>query len=201
MKKLAKLASPLNWRHQPNARLPQFFVLTDVNRLADPVDILHRLPRGAAVILRHTDPDALAQMARRIIPRAHRLGLKVLLSGDVRLAVRLNADGVHLPERLAKRGPGRIHVAKPNFIVTVAAHSRLALWRAARAGADLSVLSQAFASDSHPGTKALGLLRFLTLAKHSPVPVVALGGVNVKNARRLRVDVVVGLGAVGAWRA
>ena len=200
MKKLAKLASPLNWRHRPGARLPQLFLLTDVNRLADPTDVLHRLPRGAAVILRHTDPNVLVRLAHRIIPRAHRLGLNVLLAGDMRLAIRLGADGVHLSERLAQRGPGRIQVPTPNFIVTVAAHSRLALWRAARAGADLSLLSQAFPSESHPGASALGSLRFLILAKHSPVPVVALGGVDEKNARRLRVDAVAGLGAIGAWR-
>jgi len=79
--------------------------------------------------------------------------------------------------------------------------SKMEKKKAARAGADLTLLSQAFSSDSHPGANALCSLRFLTLARYSPVPVVALGGVNAKNARRLRVDAVVGLGAVGAWRA
>lgn len=203
MKKLAKLASPLNWRHQKNARLPQFFLLTDVDRLPDPSNLLGSLPRGAAIILRHTDPAALEHLARRIIPRAHLSGLKVLLAGDARLAIRLGADGVHLSEVLARRGPGRIGRPTKKFIITAAAHSRLALWRTRQAGADMALLSSVFPSDSHQGSHALGSLRFLTLAKYSPVPVVALGGVDTKNARRLWAaggNAVAGLGAIGAWR-
>lgn len=201
MTKLAKLASPLNWRHRAKGRLPQFFLLTDVNRLADPSDVLARLPRGGAVILRHPDAKALARLASYVIPRAHRLNLKVLVAGDARLAVRLGADGVHLSEAQVLRGPLRLARPTPDFLVTAAAHSRLALWRAARAGADLGLLSPVFASASHPGAQALGTLRFLALAACSPVNVVALGGITQKNARRLRADGVSGLAAIGAWRA
>jgi len=197
---LAKLASPLNWRHRNNDRLPQFFLLTDVHRLADPSEVLARMPRGGAVILRHPDRIELARLARRVIPRAHRFGLKVLLAGDARLAIRLGADGAHLSEAQARRGPLRLAKAKPDFLITAAAHSRRALWRATRAGADLSLLSPVFASVSHPGAHSLGVLRFLGVAQSSPVPVVALGGITHKNARRLRADGVWGLAAIGAWR-
>jgi len=81
MTKLAKLASPLNWRHQANGRLPRFFLLTDVNRLPDPSPVLTHLPRAAAAILPHPDPTYLSRLAHLRLPRAHRLGPMLLVRG------------------------------------------------------------------------------------------------------------------------
>ena len=56
---------------------------------------------------------------------------------------------------------------------------------AARARADAVLLSPVFATRSHPGGRALGPLRFLMLARQSPLPVIALGGMTRQRAARL----------------
>lgn len=94
MVNVAKLASRLNWRRAPHAHLPRFFLFSDEIRLADPMELLSRLPRGAAVVLRHTDAGQLRALATRIVAPAHALGLKVLISGDVRLALKLKCDEI-----------------------------------------------------------------------------------------------------------
>lgn len=207
MRTIAKLAGPLNWpravRGYPRgggAALPRFFLFTDQHRLADPAPLLPHLPRGAVVVLRHTDAAELARLARRIVPRAHALGLKVLLAGDLRAALKLNCDGVHLSEARARRGPPRPATLPPGFLITAAAHGPRGLWRAARAGADLAFLSPVFATPSHPQAWALGVLRFARMARLSPVPVAALGGVTAPGARRLRPGPAFALAAIGAWR-
>jgi len=206
MAKLAKLGARHNCSRFGTTRktLPQCYVLSDCTRLPDPGDLLIRLPRGTCIIVRHPDPDARAQMARRIIAPAHKLGLKVIIANDLRLALRIGADGLHLSEREARLGRPRIAFHKPGFMCTAAAHTRLALWRAHRAGAHAVLLSPVFPTLSHPNAQTLGILRFGILARLSPIPVIALGGISHANAARLRLGFInrgraLGLAAIGAW--
>lgn len=201
MDNVAKLASRLNWRRPDHAHLPRFFLFTDQVRLPDPTPLLHRLPKGAAIVLRHKDAGKLEALARRIVPLAHQLGLKVLIAGDVRIALRLRCDGVHLSQRQARRGPLRIQYFKPGFLVTAAAHDGMSLRGAAKAGAQAVMLSPAFATDSHPSTKPLGLLRFSRLTSLGDCAVIALGGVTPPSAKRLSLSPAFGIAAIGAWRA
>ena len=208
MAKIAKLASRLNWRHQPTpvdvrthpGALACFYLFTDQDRLADPSELLHRLPAGAAVVLRHRDPQQLETLARRVVPCAHALGLKVLLAGDVRSALRLGCDGVHLSQRAARVGPARGRRLKPGFMVSAAAHDAFSLRRAALAGADVVVLSPVFVTLSHADAKPLGVVRFARLCAVSRVPVVALGGITPSGAKRLSLGPAHGIAAIGAWR-
>lgn len=176
-----------------------FFLMTDQDRLPDPTALLSRLPRGAAVIVRHTEDRARAALARRILPSAHRLGLKVLYAGDVRTALRLGCDGVHLSEAAARRGPPRVRSPHRAFLITAAAHDRLGLWHAARAGANMIFLSPVFATRSHPNARPWGPLRFARLARTNPRAVVALGGISHENSRRLALGPAYGLAAIEAW--
>ncbi len=61
---------------------------------------------------------------------------------------------------------------------------------------DAVLLSPVLPTRSHPGAPVLGMVRFLLLARHSPVPVLALGGMNRAAARRLP-----SRGAVQGWAA
>ena len=57
----------------------------------------------------------------------------------------------------------------------------------ARAGRAVAVLlSPVFPTRSHPGAASLGPLRFRLLAARAQVPVIALGGMNRRSARRLK---------------
>ncbi|MBF0251720.1 MAG: thiamine phosphate synthase, partial [Alphaproteobacteria bacterium] len=105
MASLANLARRLNRARAATAsQIPRVYVFTDTARLPDPTAILSRLPRGAGIVLRHPDVAVLEEMAHRVVPAAHRLGLKVLVAADLRLALRCGADGVHLSERAARLG-------------------------------------------------------------------------------------------------
>lgn len=201
MPTVAKLASRLNWPKPALPGLPCFFLPTDANRLADPTPVLARLPRGAAIIVRHPDAVALEALATRIVAPAHRMGLKVLVAGDVRLALRVKADGVHLSERRARLGPLRVTALPPGFVITAAAHDHLGLARADRAGAQLALLSPVYATQSHVDRPALGALRFASIARTSRLPVIALGGITAETARRLALGPAVGIAAIGGWRA
>ena len=68
-------------------------------------------------------------------------------------------------------------------LVTV--HSLGELAAARRARADAVLLSSVFPTRSHPGAAGVGPLRWLLLARRSAVPVIALGGMTHRRARRL----------------
>jgi thiamine-phosphate pyrophosphorylase len=136
-------------------------------------------------------PDAEAR-ARRLRALCRARGLLLLIGQDAGLALRVGADGVHLPERLAHRA-GPLKRARPGWLVTAAAHSA----RAGRAAqADAVVISPAFPSRSPSAGAPLGPVRLALLARVAARPAYALGGVDNKTARRLRDVGLVGMAAV-----
>ncbi len=166
---------------------PGFILMTDEERLADPVAVLASLPRGSAVILRHYGAPGREELATRLVAASKRRGVRVLVAADARLAAEIGADGLHLPEAMAARGPYVWRKwRKPGWLVTAAAHSPAALHRAKAAGADAALLSPVFPTESHPDGAALGVLRFAAWCRKSPLPVYALGGVSAANVRRLK---------------
>src|ERR1700741_922528 len=86
----------LAWGFRRRGRYPALWLFTDLARFPDPLVSVGRLPRRrAGVVFRHdSDPDraALADRSARLC-RAR--GLRLVVAGDTRLALRLGA-GVHL---------------------------------------------------------------------------------------------------------
>ena len=157
--------------------LPPLCLLSDARNDAALAGALARLPRGNLFVFRHYHlPDEarwqrFAELAR--LARHH--GHVVVLAGSARQARRWGADGAYGSARQLGAGPALVR------LVTV--HSLHELRRARRA--DAVLLSPVFPTRSHPGARVLGPLRFRLTAAPSPVPVIALGGMTLRNARRL----------------
>lgn len=203
MRSLAVTAAKLRRagrRRNPHAHgLPTLFFLTDPERTPDPLRIVAGMPAGTGVIYRaFGTPKAEAEgleLRRLTLAR----GLVLLVGADARLAARLKADGVHLPERLMRLGP-RLRQAHPRWLITAAAHSLPAIVAAGRLGLDASLVSSVFASASPSTGRPLGAIRFARLVRHARLPIIALGGVNTATARRLASSGAAGLAAIDALR-
>jgi len=192
--KLARAARALNAAcGRPN--LPALILMTDQARLPDPVEAARSLPRGSAIILRHTDAKGRAALAHRLSVIARERGLLLLVAGDARLAAGIGAHGLHLPEARAREA-AHWRALRPEWFITAAAHSARALASARRAGADAALLAPAFATSSHPGRKPLGPLQVRMMAAHAGLPVYALGGVNAATVARLRGANLAGIAAI-----
>ncbi|MEO5598373.1 MAG: thiamine phosphate synthase [Novosphingobium sp.] len=158
---------------------PRLWLISDARNDAALETALRRLPRGSGLVFRHYH---LAETERRtrfaqLARLARRFGHVVVLSGGARQARRWGADGVYGSADNLARGPALLR------LVTV--HSLKEIAAARRARADLVLLSPVFATRSHPGGKALGPLRTLLAARLSSAPLVALGGMNRRSARRV----------------
>jgi thiamine-phosphate pyrophosphorylase len=166
-----------------------FLVLvTDDQRLADPVAAARRLPKGSVVIVRARDGGRRHALAEAL--RAQTSGLILLAADDPVLADRLH--GLHLPEKRAREA-AHWRALRPHWLITVAAHSGQGL-RVIHA--DAALLSPVFATKSHPGAHPLTAPRARFLARHARLPVLALGGVTAQNARLLKGFA--GFAAIGA---
>ena len=197
---LERTARLLNGRARGGKPLPALLVFTDPARTPDPEALARRLPRGAALVWRPFGAAGAVEAGLRLAKIARDRRLVLLVGADAALARAVGAGGVHLPERLAHRA-GAIARAHPRWIVTAAAHSARALVRGHRSGAQAAVLSVAFESRSASAGRPLGPVRLAALARHAPLPVYALGGINNKTARRLVDAGLVGLAAVEAFGA
>lgn len=195
---LAQLAEQLRIA-SPGAKarrnLPALWLLSDEMRLPDPRPALLRLAPGSGFIFRHYEAGGREVMARELLRLCRERRILFLLAGDWRMAHRIRAGGVHLPEHRAHQARA-IRTAMPGAIITAAAHSQRAAQQAFRAGADAVLLSPVFATRSHPGSPILGAVRFAGAVRRAQLPVIALGGLNADNARRLTGSGAAGIAAI-----
>lgn len=178
-------------RHRRSAPpLPRIWLMTDERAGAALWEALAGLPRGAGVIFRHhaTPPAERRRLFERVRQVARRNGLVLVLAGPAGW----RADGVHGRTRNTPRKPP---------LRTAPVHNMQEIARARSIGADLLLLSPVFATRSHPGAATLGRWRFAALAARAGIPVIALGGMDPRRARRLAPLGAYGWAAIDAFTA
>lgn len=143
--------------------------MTDERLGAGLLDAVARLPPGAGIVFRHY---SLAMDERRALFDAVRQAAPgpVLLADTAERALAWGADGSH----------GRHQGA-----TTAPAHDLAEIRAAEAAGATAVFLAPVFPTRSHPGARTLGAEGFAALAGGTPLPVIALGGMNARRAQSL----------------
>jgi thiamine-phosphate pyrophosphorylase len=107
---------------------------------------------------------------------------RLLVNDRLDVARTCGADGVHLPADALPVSAVRGFVGK-DWIVGVACHSIAEVEKAASAGANYVLVAPVFGTASKPGMKPMGLAAFAEICGHATIPVYALGGVSMTNAR------------------
>jgi thiamine-phosphate pyrophosphorylase len=177
-------------------KLPPLVLMTDDDRLPDPLAAARELPRGSMVVARSRDAKRLDELSRCLLKLARRHGFAVLVAGDALLAIRLGADGFHLPE--ARMGEAALWRARfPEMTITTSAHALRAVMRAQFLPVAAVFLSPIFATASHKDRLALTPVRANLIARSFGKPIYALGGIDAHTARLLG-DGFSGIAAVGA---
>ena len=180
--------------------LPNLLFFTDPERVPDPERVAERLPAGAAVVFRAFGAANAAARGRRLREITRRRGLALLVGADAGLALEVEADGLHLPERLAAQAPD-LRATHPDWLITLAAHDRNAAVVGAAAGVDALVVSPIFPSRSPSAGAPLGVEGLRRIVEVVETPVYALGGVRADTASLLLETGIVGIAAVEALNA
>ncbi|MGA7710373.1 MAG: thiamine phosphate synthase [Rhizomicrobium sp.] len=192
-RRLARAAAKLAAKSRFEA--PPLVLMTDDERLADPLAAARALPRGSMVVVRARDPQRRKTLAFAITAIGRGRGLFVLIASDGKLAASCGADGVHLAEASIGQA-ARQRACHASFLITASVHSLAAIGRAQ--GIDALFLSPVFPTASHPGRPALMPVRANLIARVADVPVYALGGIDPQRAALLAPGPFAGIAAIGA---
>ena len=149
------------------------FSATDHERaLARVTDALDHGLRLIQIRAKDWPAELRETFASAVVTRAHAHRAKVLINGDVVLAVRVGADGVHLTASQLHAMDARPAMA----LVAASCHVAADISRAATLGLDFAVLGPVCATPTHPDAALLGWDGFRTLTATARLPVYALGG-------------------------
>jgi thiamine-phosphate pyrophosphorylase len=160
-------------------------IITDRRSAARPVEEVVGLALAGgcrAVLLR--DKEATAEERRQLGKALSRLcrhfGAAFLVHSDAALAVELEANALHLPQKASVSAARALVGAMP---IGVSCHSEAECIHAESEGAQFVMLSPLFRSTSKKEMEhAMGLARFSEFAALTRLPVTALGGITPENA-------------------
>ncbi|HEY9380596.1 MAG TPA: Nudix family hydrolase, partial [Burkholderiales bacterium] len=118
------------------------------------------------------DTPKLESLAAQALALTRKAGARLLINGDVELARRVGADGVHLNARQLMRTSTR-----PDFeLVGASVHTAEELRQTEQLGLDFAVLGSVRATPTHPDATPLGWDGFRAVAQGAHLPVYAIGG-------------------------
>ena len=170
---------------KPKFFAPKIIYITDSENF-NPLDAIKKLPKNSAVILRdyNLSFEKRFELGKKIKKICREKKILFLVAANYKLALKLGADGMHLPEKLIPN-IYRIKQLNPQYIVCCAAHNYIAAVKAKKSGADAILVSPVFKTNSHPNQKPLGALKAQKLAKLG-IKTYALGGISAQNCKTLK---------------
>lgn len=161
--------------------LPDLWLLSDERNDHVLEHALRAFTVPIAFVFRHYHLPPVKRFARfRTLARIARGQRHWLILSDSALTAReWGADGIY-------GTPLALYPRRQSLLRIAAVHTMREIAQANNIGADAVMLSPVFATRSHPGATTLGPQRFLQMAKHARMPVIALGGMNQDYANQLR---------------
>ena len=178
----------MNWRKDTDWRV---YLVTDRELcLSRPLDdvVLAAVRGGAGVVQlreKHTSSREFLELARALVSRIQPLGIPLIINDRADIALASGAAGLHvgqsdLPPEDARRLMG------PDAIVGLSVETREELLNAAALDIDYAGISPVFATPTKTDTHTPWGLDGLRWAReHSPLTLVAIGGIHAHNAREV----------------
>jgi thiamine-phosphate pyrophosphorylase len=167
-------------------------------------DFIRRAAAAGAgwIQIREKDLDSrsLVELARFAVGETRENSVRVLVNDRLDVALAANAAGVHLGENSLpleavtewRRSTGRL-----DFLIGASCHSLESARAAERCGADYIFFGPVFATPSKAAFGApQGTERLREVCASVGIPVLAIGGVNVENARECLAAGAAGIAAI-----
>lgn len=174
------------------ADLPNLILITDSRRFPRDrfIEVIDAALSGGVdtVLVREKQMDSarLLAFASQLRELTNRHQAKLIVHTQADIAKAIHADGVHLSSIEMNQIPViREWLKRDEITLSTSCHNEIELQFAHRFAADFVFLSPVFTTRSHPDEEPLGITRFRELAAASPLPVIALGGINSANRQQL----------------
>ena len=161
-----------------HSKLPKlfFFINTyDENHI-------RKLPKKVAIIFRNYQTKYDDELILNIKKSCQKQGRKFFLSNNLKLSIKLNLDGAYFPSFNKSLNFNKLNLRK-KFIIIGSAHSIREIKIKEQQGVKLIFLSPLFKVNKK--NKFLNPIKFNLLAAKTNIKVIALGGINHLNFKKL----------------
>ncbi|WP_226645258.1 thiamine phosphate synthase [Mesobacillus subterraneus] len=172
---------------QMRSMLKLYFIAGSTNCFKDPVKVLEEAIRGGITIFQYREKGegCLEKIEKlELGKKLQRLcldnGIPFIVNDDIELALKLDADGVHIGQEDEDTVQVRRKIG--NKILGVSVHNLEEAEKAKLAGADYFGVGPIFPTATKKNTRAVQGTVFLEQLKDFGVPIVGIGGINADNA-------------------
>ena len=161
----------------PNKIYPNFF--TDLQKVLSSKKVFFFQLR-----LKNSNNNQIIKIAKKIKPITAKYKVKFLINDSCKIAKKINSDGCHLGQ-----SDESIHLAKKNLknkVIGVTCHnSKILALKAVKEKASYVAFGSFFNSKLKPNAKRTSLKILSWAKKNIKKPIVAIGGINEKNYKKL----------------
>tara|TARA_B100001939_G_scaffold68980_1_gene57526 strand:+ start:2861 stop:3388 length:528 start_codon:yes stop_codon:yes gene_type:complete len=148
-----------------------------------------------SIILRNYSKDFKKKEIIKIKNFCKKKQIKLFLSNNIKLALALGLDGVYIPS-FNKSFNHLNYKIRVNFLIIGSAHNIKEIRIKELQGVKEIFLSSIFKKNEN----YLGLYKFLNISNHTKKNKIALGGVNNKNLKTLRLTKVIGFAGISFFK-
>ena len=122
---------------------------------------------------------------------------KFYLANDAKLAFNLNLDGVYIPAFNNTFYANKYNFKK-NFLILGSAHNVTEIKVKEKQGVQIIFLSPLFKTKNYKN--GLGIIKFNMISKISKKKIIALGGINQKNIKKLKITNAYGFSGISYFK-
>jgi 8-oxo-dGTP diphosphatase len=184
--------------------LPPVLAITDIEQRGEAQFFARldaALERGLRLVMvreKQLPRERLCALTAKIIERCRPWAARVVVNGDLQLARQCAAEGMHLPSARLMQLETRPQIDW----CSASCHNEKELAHAAALGLDFVVLGPVQSTPTHPAAKLLGWEGFAHLISGYPLPVFALGGLQLESLPSAYAAAAHGVAMIrGAWNA
>jgi len=174
--------------------LPTFFLFID----AYEEEHIRKLDKKIAIIYRNYSIKNERKLILKIKETCKKDGRKFFLSNNIRLAVNMSLDGAYLPS-FNKNLDTKNFTKRKKFTIIGSAHSVQEIKIKEQQGVNAIFLAPLFKTKKNK--KFLNTIRFNLMALTTTKKIIALGGITVKNLKRLRITKSLGFAGISYFKS
>jgi thiamine-phosphate pyrophosphorylase len=179
------------------------YAVTDRHWLGDRTlyDVVRESLEGGVTFLqlreKNLDDEAFFQEAVRLQAMAREYGIPFVVNDNVDIAVRMDADGVHVGQSDMEAGDVRALIG-PDKILGVSAQTVEQAVLAQQRGADYLGVGAVFPTGSKDDAEEVSYETLKAICEAVSIPVVAIGGITLENTPALAGSGICGIAVISA---
>lgn len=158
---------------------------------------ISNLKANTGIIFRNYEKKYIKNEILKLKQFCKSLKKKLYLANDVKLAINLDLDGAYIPAFNKNLNIPK-NIRKNKFIILGSAHNYMEMKFKEKQGVKIIFISPLFKTKGYKN--GMGIIKFNILSKFTKMKIVALGGINNKNIKKLKMINVHGFSGISYFK-